>query len=195
MKSTGLRSVVGVLVLFAIIMIVLGIVSYNNIKPLNESVQQSWSQVENQYQKRSDLIPNLVNAIKGYDDFERSVLTGVIEARAKVSQMNVTPEVLNDPQAFQRFQQLQGELSSSLTKLLVTVENYPTLKASEKFHQLQTQLKRTENKISAERRNFNQKVQTYNTTIKKFPASIFTGIFGFGEKQYFAANPGTETTP
>jgi len=198
MKSKGLiiaLAIVGVLVLFALIMIIWGVGSYNNLVTLNESVNQSWSQVENQYQRRADLIPNLVNTVKGYANFEKGVLTDVTEARAKVSQMNVTPEVLNDPRAFQKFQQLQGELSGALSRLLVTVENYPTLKANENFLQLQAQLEGTENRISVERRNFNQTVQTYNTTIKKFPTSIFAGLFGFHEKQYFAATPGSETPP
>jgi LemA protein len=198
MKNKGLiitLSIVGIIVLFVIIMAVWGIGSYNNLVTLNESVEQSWSQVENQYQRRADLIPNLVNTVKGYAEFERGVLTDVTEARARVSQFNVTPEVLNDPQAFQRFQQLQGELSGALSRLLVTVENYPTLKANENFLQLQAQLEGTENRISVERRNFNQAVQSYNTTIKRFPTSIFAGIFGFGEKQYFISTPGAETPP
>jgi LemA protein len=198
MKNKGLiitLSVLGIIVLFVIIMVVWGIGSYNNLVTLNESVEQSWSQVENQYQRRADLIPNLVNTVKGYAEFERGVLTDVTEARAKVSQFNVTPEVLNDPQSFQRFQQLQGELSGALSRLLVTVENYPVLKANENFLQLQAQLEGTENRISVERRNFNQTVQQYNTTIKRFPTSIFAGIFGFNEKQYFTSTPGTETPP
>ncbi len=198
MKNKGLvitLSIVGIIALFVIIMVVWGIGSYNNLVTLNESVDQSWSQVENQYQRRADLIPNLVNTVKGYAEFERGVLTDVTEARAKVSQFNVTPEVLNDPQAFQRFQQLQGELSGALSRLLVTVENYPVLKANENFLQLQAQLEGTENRISVERRNFNQEVQKYNTTIKRFPTSIFAGIFGFSEKQYFTSTPGSETPP
>lgn len=198
MKNKGLiitLSVLGIIVLFVIIMVVWGIGSYNNLVTLNESVEQSWSQVENQYQRRADLIPNLVNTVKGYAEFERGVLTDVTEARASVSQFNVTPEVLNDPQSFQRFQQLQGELSGALSRLLVTVENYPVLKANENFLQLQAQLEGTENRISVERRNFNQTVQQYNTTIKRFPTSIFAGIFGFNEKQYFTSTPGAETPP
>ena len=198
MKNKGLiitLSVLGIIVLFVIIMVVWGIGSYNNLVTLNESVEQSWSQVENQYQRRADLIPNLVNTVKGYAEFERGVLTDVTEARARVSQFNVTPEVLNDPQSFQRFQQLQGELSGALSRLLVTVENYPVLKANENFLQLQAQLEGTENRISVERRNFNQTVQRYNTTIKRFPTSIFAGIFGFNEKQYFTSTPGAETSP
>jgi LemA protein len=198
MKNKGLiitLSVLGIIVLFVIIMVVWGIGSYNNLVTLNESVEQSWSQVENQYRRRADLIPNLVNTVKGYAEFERGVLTDVTEARARVSQFNVTPEVLNDPQSFQRFQQLQGELSGALSRLLVTVENYPVLKANENFLQLQAQLEGTENRISVERRNFNQTVQQYNTTIKRFPTSIFAGIFGFNEKQYFTSTPGAETPP
>lgn len=198
MKNKGLiitLSIVGILVLFAIILVVLGVGAYNNLVTLNESVEQSWSQVENQYQRRADLIPNLVNTVKGYAEFERGVLTDVTEARARVSQFNITPEVLNDPQAFQRFEQLQGELSGALSRLLVTVENYPILKANENFLQLQAQLEGTENRISVERRSFNQSVQQYNTTIKRFPTSIFAGIYGFGEKQYFTATPGAQTPP
>jgi LemA protein len=198
MKNKGLiitLAIVGVVVLFGIILAVWGISSYNNLVSLNESVEQSWSQVENQYQRRADLIPNLVNTVKGYAEFERGVLTDVTEARSRVSQFNVTPEVLNDPQSFQRFQQLQGELSGALSRLLVTVENYPALKANENFLQLQAQLEGTENRISVERRNFNQVVQQYNTTIKRFPTSIFAGIFGFSEKQYFRSTPGSETPP
>jgi len=198
MKNKGLiitLSVIGVIVLIGIILVAWGVGAYNNLVTLNENVNQSWSQVENQYQRRTDLIPNLVNTVKGYANFERGVLTDVTEARARVSQFNITPEVLNNPQAFQKFQQLQGELSGALSRLLVTVENYPTLKANENFMQLQAQLEGTENRISVERRNFNQSVQTYNTTIKRFPASIFAGIFGFGVKQYFTSTPGSETPP
>jgi len=185
----------GFILVVIAIMVIWGINAYNNLVTLNESVNQSWSQVENQYQRRADLIPNLVNTVKGYANFERGVLTDVTEARAKVSQMTVTPEVLNDPQAFQRFQAAQGQLSGALSRLLVTVENYPDLKASENFQQLQAQLEGTENRISVERRRFNETVQNYNTTIKRFPNTIFAGIFGFQQKQYFQAIPGAETPP
>jgi len=188
-------SIGAVVVLFLVILFMWGKNVYNNLVTLNESVNQSWSQVENQYQRRADLIPNLVNTVQGYANFERGVLTDVTNARAKVSQMNVTPEVLNDPQAFQRFQAAQGELSGALSRLLVTVENYPELKANENFLQLQAQLEGTENRISVERRRFNETVQSYNTTIKLFPNSIFANIFGFLEKQYFKATAGAETPP
>ncbi len=198
MKNKGMMigCAIGAVVLLAVGMLVIwGISSYNNMVSLDQSVIQSWAQVENQYQRRADLIPNLVNTVKGYADFEKEVLTKVTEARARVSQFNITPEVLNDPQAFAKFQSLQGELSGALSRLLVTVENYPQLKANENFLQLQAQLEGTENRISVERKKFNEVVQSYNTTIKRFPASMLAGMFGFGEKQYFKAIQGSETPP
>jgi LemA protein len=188
-------SIVGGFLLIILILIMWGVGSYNKIVTLNQTVVQSWSQVENQYQRRLDLIPNLVNTVKGYANFEKSVLTDVTEARAKVSQMNVTKDVLNDPQAFAKFQQLQGSLSGALSRLLVTVENYPNLKANENFLQLQAQLEGTENRISVERRNFNLMVQEYNTAILRFPGSIIAGITGFRTKEYFKATTGAETPP
>ncbi len=188
-------SVAAVVILFLVILISWGIRTYNNLVTINEEVNQAWSQVENQYQRRADLIPNLVNTVKGYAEFERGVLTDVTEARASVNQFKITPEVLNDPQAFQKFEQLQGNLSSALSRLLVTVENYPNLKANENFLQLQAQLEGTENRISVERRKFNQTVQNYNTTIKRFPSALFAGVFGFREKAYFKSVAGAETAP
>ena len=198
MKNKGMMigCAIGAVVLLAVGMLVIwGISSYNNMVSLDQAVIQSWAQVENQYQRRADLIPNLVNTVKGYADFEKEVLTKVTEARARVSQFNITPEVLNDPQAFAKFQSLQGELSGALSRLLVTVENYPQLKANENFLQLQAQLEGTENRISVERKKFNEVVQSYNTTIKRFPASLLAGMFGFGEKQYFKAIQGSDTAP
>ncbi|MBK6915376.1 MAG: LemA family protein [Ignavibacteriales bacterium] len=198
MKNKGLiigLSIVGVILLAIFMMIMWGVGVYNNMVTLNESVTKSWGQVENQYQRRADLIPNLVNTVKGYADFEQKVLTDVIEARSKVSQFNITPEVLNDPAAFQKFQSLQGELSGALSRLLVTVENYPNLKANEGFLNLQAQLEGTENRITVERKNFNESVLTYNTSIKKFPASFLAGMFGFNEKQYFKSQAGSENAP
>lgn len=188
-------SVVGVILLFIILAISWGIGAYNNFVTLDQDVQRSWSQVENQYQRRADLIPNLVNTVKGYADFEQKVLTDVTEARAKVSQFNITPEVLNDPAAFQKFQQLQGSLSNALSRLLVTVENYPELKANEGFLQLQTQLEGTENRITVARKKFNDSVQSYNTATKKFPVVLIAGILGFKEKPYFQAVTGAENAP
>jgi LemA protein len=198
MKNKGMMigCAIGGVILLAIALIVSWVISVNNnLVSLEQGVIQQWSQVENQYQRRADLIPNLVNTVKGYADFEKEVLTKVTEARAKVSQFNITPEVLNDPQAFAKFQSLQGELSGALSRLLVTVENYPQLKANENFLQLQAQLEGTENRIAVERRKFNETVQQYNTTIKKFPASFLAGMLGFKEKQYFASVPGAENAP
>jgi LemA protein len=198
MKNKGMMigCAIGAVVLLAVGMLVIwGISSYNNMVSLDQTVIQSWAQVENQYQRRADLIPNLVSTVKGYADFEKEVLTKVTEARARVSQFNITPELLNDPQAFAKFQSLQGELSGALSRLLVTVENYPQLKANENFLQLQAQLEGTENRISVERKKFNEVVQTYNTTIKRFPASMMAGMFGFEEKQYFKAIQGADTPP
>ena len=198
MKNKGMMigCAIGAVVLLAVgILVAWGVSSYNNMVSLDQEVIKQWSQVENQYQRRADLIPNLVNTVKGYADFEKEVLTQVTEARARVSQFNITPEVLNDPQAFAKFQSLQGELSGALSRLLVTVENYPQLKANENFLQLQAQLEGTENRISVERKKFNEVVQSYNTTIKRFPASMLAGMFGFGEKQYFKAIQGADTPP
>lgn len=198
MKNKGMMigCAIGAVVLLAVGMLVAwGVSSYNNMVSLDQEVIKQWSQVENQYQRRADLIPNLVNTVKGYADFEKEVLTQVTEARARVSQFNITPELLNDPQAFAKFQSLQGELSGALSRLLVTVENYPQLKANENFLQLQAQLEGTENRISVERKKFNEVVQSYNTTIKRFPASMLAGMFGFGEKQYFKAIQGADTPP
>lgn len=198
MKNKGMMigCAIGAVILLAVAMLVFwGISLNNNLVSLEQGVIQQWAQVENQYQRRADLIPNLVNTVKGYADFEKEVLTKVTEARARVSQFNVTPEVLNDPQAFAKFQSLQGELSGALSRLLVTVENYPQLKANENFLQLQAQLEGTENRISVERKKFNETVQQYNTTIKKFPASTLAGMLGFKEKQYFTSVPGAETAP
>lgn len=198
MKNKGMMigcAIGGVVLLGVAILVSWGISAYNNMVSLDQTVIQQWAQVENQYQRRADLIPNLVNTVKGYADFEKDVLTKVTEARAKVSQFNITPELLNDPQAFAKFQSLQGELSGALSRLLVTVENYPQLKANENFLQLQAQLEGTENRISVERKKFNEVVQTYNTAIKRFPSSMLAGMFGFGEKQYFKAIQGADTAP
>jgi LemA protein len=161
MKNKGMMigcAIGGVILLALAMLFFWGMSTYNNMVAQDQAVMQQWSQVENQYQRRADLIPNLVNTVKGYADFEKEVLTQVTEARSKVSQFNITPEVLNDPQAFAKFQSLQGELSSALSRLLVTVENYPQLKANENFLQLQAQLEGTENRISVERKKFNEVV-------------------------------------
>ncbi|MCA2005284.1 MAG: LemA family protein [Ignavibacterium sp.] len=198
MKSKGLivgLAIGGVLIIGIILLVMWGISVYNNLVAAEQNVLKQWSQVENQYQRRADLIPNLVNTVKGYANFEKEVLTQVTEARARVGQFTVTPEVLNDPQAFEKFQSVQGDLSSALSRLLAVVENYPELKANENFLQLQAQLEGTENRISVERKRFNEAVQEYNTMIKRFPASMLAGMFGFHEKQYFKAVQGAEVPP
>ena len=187
--------VLAVIVVFGIAIIGWATGMYNSLIRLDEQTKQAWSQVQNQYQRRADLIPNLVEVVKGYATHEREVFTQVADARASVGRLNVTPDVLNNPQAFQRFQAAQGELSSALSRLLAVAENYPQLKANENFLQLQAQLEGTENRIATERRRFNEVVQDYNVRIRTFPTSVFAGIFGFGQKQYFQAEPGSEKAP
>lgn len=194
MKKWFIIGGIGFVVLL-VIGIFWGISSYNSFVALNEEVNNAWGQVENQYQRRADLIPNLVNTVKGYADFEKEVLTNVTEARAKVSQMTVTKEVLDDPQSFARFQQAQGELGSAISRLLVTVENYPDLKANESFQQLQAQLEGTENRITVARNKYNDVVKLYNTAVKRFPVVLIAGLLGFRDKQYFQSAPGSENAP
>lgn len=198
MKNKGLLigcSIVIVILIILFFLVSWGISQYNSLVGLNESVNNAWSQVENQYQRRYDLIPNLVNTVKGVAGFEKETYTAVTEARARVGQIQITPELLNDPNAFQKFQAAQDNLSSALSRLLVAVENYPQLKANENFLQLQQQLEGTENRISVERKRFNDSVQTYNTEIKRFPKNVIAGLTGFAEKQYFKAITGAETAP
>lgn len=168
--------------------------SYNNLVSAEETVNSSWAQVENVYQRRADLIPNLVNTVKGYADFEQETLTQVIEARAKATSINVNPENLNE-NSLQQFQQAQEGLSSALSRLMVVVERYPDLKANQNFLDLQSQLEGTENRITVERRNFNQTAQNYNTQVRRFPTNIIAGLFGFERKAYFEAEQGAEQAP
>ncbi len=185
-------AVIGVLLL---ILLFSGCGTYNSLVSAEEEVNQAWSQVENQYQRRADLIPNLVATVKGYAAHEEKVLREVTEARARVSQINLSPEMLNDPAALTRFEGAQAELSSALGRLIAVAEAYPDLKANQNFMALQTQLEGTENRISVERRRFNEVVQSYNTQVRRFPASLFAGIFGFAQKAYFKSAPGSETAP
>lgn len=168
--------------------------SYNNMVNMEEGVTAQWSQVENVYQRRADLIPNLVSTVKGYAEFEKETLTQVIEARAKATQVTVDPKNLN-PQALQQFQDAQSGLSSALGRLMVVVEKYPDLKANQGFLDLQAQLEGTENRISVERMKFNQTAQAYNTFIRQFPKNIWAGMFGFEKKAYFAAEAGANKAP
>ena len=168
--------------------------SYNNMVTMQEGVTAQWSQVENVYQRRSDLIPNLVSTVKGYADFEKETLTQVIEARAKATAVTINPDKL-DAQSLQNFQNAQSGLSSALSKLMVVVEKYPELKANQGFLDLQAQLEGTENRITVERQKFNQTAQAYNTFIRTFPKNIFAGMFGFEKKAYFEAEKGAEKAP
>lgn len=187
--------IVGFIILLVLIIFSWGIGVYNSLVSLDEQVISSWSQVQNQYQRRADLVPNLVNTVKGVANFEKETYTAVTEARSKVGQINVSPKILNNPQMFQKFQQAQDGLSSALSRLLVAVEAYPQLKANENFLQLQAQLEGTENRIAVERKKFNESVQTYNTKIRKFPANIIAGFAGFGQKQYFQASEAAQQVP
>ena len=168
--------------------------SYNNMVNMQEGVTAQWSQVENVYQRRADLIPNLVSTVKGYAEFEKETLTQVIEARAKATSVQINPEKL-DAQSLQTFQQAQGGLSSALGKLMVVVEKYPELKANQGFLDLQAQLEGTENRISVERMKFNQTAQTYNTFIRTFPKNLWANMFGFEKKAYFEAEKGANKAP
>ena len=198
MKSRG--CMIAAVVFGGIAVVVIGLFLwgmgvYNSLVSMDEGVRSSWAQVESQYQRRADLIPNLVETVKGYASQEKSVLLGVTEARAKVSQITVTKEVLEDPALFSKFQAAQDQFSSAISRLLAVAENYPTLKSNENFLALQTQLEGTENRITVERGRFNQTVQTFNTTLRRFPGSIVAAFTGFKEKQYFKAKEGAETVP
>ena len=198
MKSKGMiiaLAVVGALLLVAVIAVMWGVGVYNKLVAMDEGVNSAWSQVQNQYQRRFDLIPNLVETVKGYATHEKETLENVVEARAKVGQMVISPEVLKNPQAFQMFEKAQGELTSALSRLMVVTENYPNLKANENFLQLQAQLEGTENRIAVERKHFNDVVQLYNTTIKTVPTSMIAGFGGFTIKAYFQAQVGAESAP
>lgn len=167
---------------------------YNTMTEKEEAINKAWSNVENQYQRRSDLIPNLVNTVKGYAQHEQSTLTAVLEARSKATQITVDVEDLT-PEKLKEYQAAQGQVTSALGKLLAISEAYPDLKANENFKELQAQLEGTENRISVERRNFNEVVGDFNTYIRKFPQNIMAGIFGFEKRAYFEAEAGSEKAP
>jgi len=167
---------------------------YNNMVTLDEGISSQWAQVENAYQRRADLIPNLVNTVKGYADFEKETLTQVIEARSKATSVNIDPGNIT-PEAISQFQNAQAGLSSALSRLMVVVERYPELKANQNFLELQAQLEGTENRIAVERRKFNEATRQYNTYIRKFPKNIVAGIFGFDKKTYFEAEEKAKEVP
>jgi LemA protein len=192
MKSRYL--VLIVIVLFILILGGCGCSGYNNMISLDENVKAKWSNVQSDYQRRSDLIPNLVNTVKGAANFEQTTLTQVVEARAKATSVNIDPANLT-PENIQQFQAAQGQLSSALSRLLAVVENYPDLKATQNFQDLQKQLEGTENRIKVSRNDFNAAVQEYNSTVRKFPNNLFAGMFGFKVKEGFKAEPGAEKAP
>ncbi len=167
---------------------------YNKMVTMDEQVTSQWAQVENVYQRRADLIPNLVNTVKGYAAHEQETLEGVIEARSKATSVNIDPSKLT-PQTIQQFNQAQEGLSSALSRLMVVVERYPDLKANQNFMDLQAQLEGTENRIAVERKKFNDTTQAYNAYIRKFPQVIYAGWFGFEKKTYFEAQQGAEKAP
>ena len=167
---------------------------YNNMVAMEENVNTQWSNVETQYQRRYDLIPNLVNTVKGFAEQEREVLTGVTEARAKASSIQIDPTNLNESN-LQQFQQAQGQLNSALSRLLVTVERYPDLKSNQNFLELQAQLEGTENRIAVSRQRFNAAAQEYNTYIRSFPNNTLAGMYGFERKPLFEADQGSENAP
>jgi LemA protein len=185
---------IGIVVLLIIWVVSSYFSNYNRFVEMDENVEGQWAQVETAYQRRADLIPNLVETVKGYADFEQETLTGVIEARAKATQVNVDPSNLT-PEAIAQFEEAQQGLTSALSRLLVTVERYPNLKADQQFLNLQAQLEGTENRIAVARNRYNESVRDYNQTIRRFPAHIYASIAGFEQKGYFEAAEGSDQAP
>jgi LemA protein len=186
---------IGVVVLLIILAVMWGVGVNNDLVGREQLVSERWSQVQNAYQRRADLIPNLVETVKGFAAQERTVLEEVTKARASVAGMKVTPEVLNNPEALKKFEQAQSELGGALSRLLVTVERYPDLKSNQNFLALQSQLEGTENRIAVERRRFNEAVRDFNTSVRRVPANFVASLRGFREKPFFEAAPGSEQAP
>ncbi len=183
-----------IVIILAIVVGFFGCSTYNGMVTKDEAVNNAWGQVQNQYQRRADLIPNLVNTVKGAADFEKSTLESVIQARANATSTNFTADQLT-PENVAKFQQAQEQLSGALSRLLVSVERYPELKANQNFLELQAQLEGTENRITVARNDFNNVVKDYNQTVRVFPANLFAGIFGFAQKGYFEASQAAQTAP
>ncbi len=186
--------ILGVVVLLIMILVFTAVGSYNSMVTKDETVTGQWAQVENVYQRRSDLIPNLVNTVKGYAAHEKETLEGVVNARAKATSTTIDPSKLN-AESIKQFAAAQDGLSSALSKLMVVVERYPDLKANQNFLELQAQLEGTENRITVERKKFNDTAKDYNMYIRKFPKNIFAGIFGFDKKDYFESTVGADVAP
>ena len=197
MKKLGIGcAILAALGGIVLILVIIAGGSYNRLVKLSQGVDASWAQVQNVYQRRADLIPNLVATVSGAANFEKSTLTEITAARASVGQVKLDPNAApNDPAQLAAFDRAQGQLGSALSRLLVVAEKYPDLKATANFRDLQAQLEGTENRISVERRDFNLAVQNYNTAVKSFPTVLYAGAFGFTAKPYFAAAPGAETPP
>lgn len=187
------KSTIIVLVIIAVVAI-WGITGYNGLVNAEETVSNAWSNVESQYQRRADLIPNLVNTVKGYAEHEAQTLQAVTDARVRATQMNVNVEDLT-PEKLLEYQKVQGELGTALGRLLAITEAYPELKANENFLELQAQLEGTENRIAVARQNFNETVKEYNTSIRKFPRNLLAGMFGFEKRPYFEAQEGAVVAP
>ena len=187
------KSTIIVLVIVAVVAI-WGITGYNGLVKADEALNTAWSNVENQYQRRADLIPNLVNTVKGYAEHEKETLDAVVAARTRATQVTVDAENLT-PEKLQEYQKIQNEVGAALGRLLAVAEAYPDLKANTNFLELQAQLEGTENRISVERRNFNEATKSYNTSIRTFPRSILAGMFGFEKRPYFEAQKGMENAP
>lgn len=188
------NKVVWIIIAIVAILFFWGQGAYNNMVTQDEGVKTAWSQVENQYQRRMDLIPNLVNTVKGYATHEKETLEGVVSARAEATKTTVDPSNLTE-ESLQKFQSAQGQLGNALSRLMLVLERYPDLKANQNFLELQAQLEGTENRISVERMRFNEVAQAYNTYIRKFPNNLVSGMFGFQPKAYFAADAGAEKAP
>ena len=184
----------GILIGIVVVLILMLVNVYNNMVTQEEAVNTSWSQVENQYQRRNDLIPNLVNTVKAYTEHEKGTLESVINARSQATKATIDPSNLTE-EAMKKFQDSQNQLGNALSRLMMVVERYPDLKANQNFSELQAQLEGTENRISVERKRFNETAKKYNTYLRKFPNNMLSGIFGFYTKAYFAAEEGSEKAP
>ncbi len=183
-----------IIIVVAVVAIIWAVTSYNGLVKMDEGVGTAWSNVENQYQRRADLIPNLVNTVKGYASHEKETLDAVVTARTRATQMTVSADDLT-PEKLQAYQKAQGEVGAALGRLLAITENYPDLKANQNFLELQAQLEGTENRISVERRNFNEAAKSYNTAIRTFPRNLLAGMFGFEKRPYFEAEEGASKAP
>lgn len=183
-----------IIIVVAVVAIIWAVTSYNGLVKMDEGVGTAWSNVENQYQRRADLIPNLVNTVKGYASHEKETLDAVVTARTRATQMTVSADDLT-PEKLQAYQKAQGEVGTALGRLLAITENYPDLKANQNFLELQAQLEGNENRISVERRNFNEAAKSYNTAIRTFPRNLLAGMFGFEKRPYFEAEEGASKAP